>query len=37
MYVEKSFDWGKNWKIHRYFSADCGFDYPNITKGNFSK
>jgi len=33
MYIEKSFDWGKTWKIHRYFSSDCSRDFPNIPKG----
>jgi hypothetical protein len=33
MYVEKSFDWGKSWKIMRYFSVDCDKDFPTIHKG----
>jgi hypothetical protein len=33
MYVEKSFDWGKTWKIQRYFAVDCDKDFPGIHKG----
>jgi len=33
MYVEKSFDWGKTWKIQRYFSVDCDKDFPGVHKG----
>ena len=33
MYIEKSFDWGKTWTIHRYFSADCQLDFPGVTIG----
>ena len=33
MYVEKSYDWKKTWKIHRYFSSDCSKDFPGIHKG----
>ena len=32
MYIEKSYDWGKTWKIHRYFAADCVESFPNIRK-----
>lgn len=33
MFIEKSYDWGKNWTIHRYFSADCAKDFPGVTIG----
>jgi hypothetical protein len=33
MFIEKSYDWGKNWTIHRYFSADCEKDFPGVTIG----
>jgi Laminin N-terminal (Domain VI) len=33
MYVEKSFDWGKTWKIQRYFAADCDKEFPDVHKG----
>ena len=26
MYIERSFDWGKTWKIYRYFA--CAKDFP---------
>ncbi len=35
MYVEKSFDWGKTWKIQRYFAVDCDKDFPGIHKGKY--
>ncbi len=30
MYIEKSYDWGKTWKIHRYFASDCEKSFPEI-------
>ena len=33
MYIEKSFDWGKTWKIYRYFAHDCAKDFPGIHIG----
>ena len=36
MYIEKSFDWGKTWKIYRYFAHDCAKDFPGIHIGNKS-
>ena len=36
MFIEKSFDWGENWKKHRYFSADCGNDFPGIHQGKIA-
>ena len=33
MYIEKSFDFGKNWKIQRYFAADCAKSFPGVHKG----
>ena len=33
MYIEKSYDWGKTWKIMRYFAADCTKSFPGIRKG----
>ena len=33
MYIEKSFDWGKTWKIYRYFSQDCEKDFPGVATG----
>ena len=34
MFIEKSFDWGKTWTIHRYFSADCALDFPEAHIGS---
>ena len=33
MFIEKSFDWGQTWTIHRYFSADCALDFPEAHIG----
>ena len=33
MYIEKSFDWGKTWKIYRYFAYDCAKDFPGVPIG----
>ena len=34
MYIEKSFDWGKTWKIYRYFAQDCAKEFPGVSEGN---
>ena len=36
MYIEKSFDWGKTWKIYRYFAQDCAKDFPGVPEGRIS-
>ncbi|XP_040566371.1 laminin subunit beta-1 isoform X1 [Lepeophtheirus salmonis] len=33
MYIEKSYDWGTTWKIHRYFAADCESSFPGVPVG----
>eukprot|EP00094_Tigriopus_californicus_P009037 TCALIF_08711-PA protein Name:"Similar to LanB1 Laminin subunit beta-1 (Drosophila melanogaster)" AED:0.08 eAED:0.08 QI:0/0.86/0.81/1/0.86/0.87/16/623/1807 len=33
MYIEKSYDWGQTWKIHRYFAYDCARSFPGIYEG----
>lgn len=33
MYIEKSYDWGQTWKIHRYFAHDCESSFPGIHQG----
>ncbi|QQP36585.1 Uncharacterized protein FKW44_021732 [Caligus rogercresseyi] len=33
MYIEKSYDWGTTWNIHRYFAADCESSFPGISMG----
>ena len=30
MYIEKSYDWGKTWKITRYFAAECDKSFPGV-------
>ena len=37
MYIEKSYDWGKTWKITRYFAADCETSFPQVRRVSFSK
>jgi laminin beta 1 len=37
MYIETSYDWGKSWKIHRYFAADCESSFPGIHQVSFTK
>ena len=37
MYIEKSYDWGKSWKITRYFAADCETSFPQVRRVSFSK
>ena len=33
MYIEKSYDWGTTWKIHRYFAYDCEASFPGVRVG----
>ena len=35
MYIEKSYDWGKSWKITRYFAADCDTSFPDVRRVRF--
>ena len=37
MYIEKSFDWGKTWKIYRYFAHDCAKEFPGVSLGNYHR
>ena len=37
MYIEKSYDWGKTWKIYRYFAHDCAKEFPGVTVGNYQR
>ncbi len=33
MFIEKSYDWGESWKIHRYFAYDCEATFPGVHVG----
>ncbi len=33
MYIEKSFNWGTEWKTHRYFADDCARSFPGVHEG----
>ncbi|XP_062856618.1 laminin subunit beta-4-like [Trichomycterus rosablanca] len=33
MLVERSKDFGRTWKVLRYFSVDCASDFPRISEG----
>ena len=37
MYIEKSYDWGKTWKIYRYFTQDCEKEFPGVSVGNYRR
>ncbi|GFO06368.1 laminin subunit beta-2, partial [Plakobranchus ocellatus] len=32
MFIERSFDFGKTWKVYRYFAESCQKSFPQITK-----
>ncbi|XP_066523971.1 laminin subunit beta-4 [Hoplias malabaricus] len=33
MLVERSKDFGRTWKVFRYFAADCANDFPGVSRG----
>ena len=33
MFIERSWNYGRNWTIYRYFAADCDQTFPGIPKG----
>ncbi|XP_076863385.1 laminin subunit beta-4 [Brachyhypopomus gauderio] len=33
MLVERSKDFGRTWKVFRFFSADCASDFPGVSQG----
>ncbi|XP_074604898.1 laminin subunit beta-1 isoform X2 [Brevipalpus obovatus] len=37
MFIERSQDYGKTWKVYQYFSARCDQDFPNVPTGERGK
>lgn len=33
MLVERSADFGRSWKVYRYFAYDCAASFPHVPRG----
>ena len=33
MLIERSWDYGRNWNVYRYYAADCKQTFPDIPNG----
>ena len=33
MVIERSWDYGRNWNVYRYYAADCKQTFPDIPDG----
>lgn len=33
MYIERSWNYGDDWTVYRYFAYDCAKSFPNVRRG----